>query len=302
MCCGRITPILLRQLYINAPYTQFCSSECKNSSPRPWRKVLYEDQGVSDNYVHSSFLTEMKKNLFVRKYRYWWLVLNTGCISQQVNAVAILIMCYIYLQDRIIDHQVLNCVSAAVLFLGYLFTTVTDYPVREIKALIIFCTASFVLSPVLMSLTETISTDTIYAMTVVMLLIHLITHNYQPSSSDAVISFNAGIFATVCLASRLAQLAQGYAFIVVSVLIFGFLPNLRRYLRTYSKPYVDVTLTFSFFILAFTMVWMQNVTIAIMLGFVFLFIMFLCPYLLINLLPLKNNVYGPWDEAVVAEH
>ena len=28
----------------------------------PWRKVLYEDQGVPDNYVDKSFLEEMKKN------------------------------------------------------------------------------------------------------------------------------------------------------------------------------------------------------------------------------------------------
>ena len=29
---------------------------------KPWRKVLYEDQGVPDNYVDQSFLDEMKKN------------------------------------------------------------------------------------------------------------------------------------------------------------------------------------------------------------------------------------------------
>lgn len=29
---------------------------------KPWRKVLYEDQGVPDNYVDKSFLDEMRKN------------------------------------------------------------------------------------------------------------------------------------------------------------------------------------------------------------------------------------------------
>lgn len=37
---------------------------------------------------------------------------------------------------------------------------------------------SYCLSPVLASLTETISTDTIYAMTTVMLLANLAFHNY----------------------------------------------------------------------------------------------------------------------------
>ena len=27
-----------------------------------WRKILYEDQGVPDNYVDASFLDELKKN------------------------------------------------------------------------------------------------------------------------------------------------------------------------------------------------------------------------------------------------
>lgn len=37
---------------------------------KPWRKVLYEDQGVPDNYVDKSFLEEMKKNCELTKYPY----------------------------------------------------------------------------------------------------------------------------------------------------------------------------------------------------------------------------------------
>lgn len=38
----------------------FLSSQMKWK--KPWKKVLYEDQGVPDNYVDKSFLEEMKKN------------------------------------------------------------------------------------------------------------------------------------------------------------------------------------------------------------------------------------------------
>ena len=34
----------------------------KKKRTKVWRKVLYEDQGVPDNYVDESFLDEMKKN------------------------------------------------------------------------------------------------------------------------------------------------------------------------------------------------------------------------------------------------
>jgi len=32
------------------------------SGGKRWRKILYEDQGVPDNYVDESFLDEMRKN------------------------------------------------------------------------------------------------------------------------------------------------------------------------------------------------------------------------------------------------
>lgn len=267
-----------------------------------WHKVLYEDQGVPDNYVHSSFLTEMKKNLFLRKYHYSSLVLSTGCITQQVNAVIIFVMCFIYLKQYAIGHLTLNSVSIAVLLLGYTLSNATRYQAFDITALIVFCTASFVLSPVLMSLTHTISTDTIQAMATVMLLVHLVTHNYESDPlASGVVSFNAGIFATVCLASRLETVAQGYALIVLSALTFGMLPNLRRHLRTCLGAGVDISITAMSFVVAVSMVWAHARTLAVLQLFMFLFVTFMCPYLLIILHPLKNNVYGPWDEAVVAE-
>lgn len=48
----------------------------------------------------------------------------------------------------------------------------------DLKTLLIFAGFSYMLSPVLVSLTETIATDTIYAMTTVMLLANLFCHDY----------------------------------------------------------------------------------------------------------------------------
>ena len=48
----------------------------------------------------------------------------------------------------------------------------------DVKTAVLFLGVSFILSPVLVSLTETISTDTIYAMTTIMLLAHLLFHDY----------------------------------------------------------------------------------------------------------------------------
>lgn len=51
------------------------------------------------------------------------------------------------------------------------------------KTALTFLAFGFGLSPVLMTLTETISTDTIYAMTTCMLLANLLFHDYGANAA-----------------------------------------------------------------------------------------------------------------------
>ena len=58
-------------------------------------------------------------------------------------------------------------------------------------------------------LTETIATDTIYTTSGAMLFLHLVVHNYEGDEDGgggdngiSALSLNAGLFASVCLASR----------------------------------------------------------------------------------------------------
>ena len=56
----------------------------------------------------------------------------------------------------------------------YIFLTGWD----DMRTAVIFLTFGAGLSPILMTLTDTISTDTIYAMTAAMLLANLLFHDY----------------------------------------------------------------------------------------------------------------------------
>lgn len=51
--------------------------------------------------------------------------------------------------------------------------------VSDLRRAAIFVAFGFSLAPVMKTLTETISTDTIYAMAAGMLLLHLVTHDYS---------------------------------------------------------------------------------------------------------------------------
>ena len=53
----------------------------------------------------------------------------------------------------------------------------------DTKTTCIFLSFGYGLSPVLMTLTDTISTDTIYAMTAAMLMANLLFHDYGPSAA-----------------------------------------------------------------------------------------------------------------------
>ena len=278
--------------------TVYCRATAKGSHIR-WRKVLYERQNVPDNYVDASFLTEMKKNLYLRSYSYQSLVLNSGRITQQISSVLIFIMCYVFLNGGYLKPAQLNTLSATLIMACHVVSRNNNYRI-DFKAVALFTLASLALSPVLMSLTDTISTDTIYAMTCCMFIIHLFSHDYSDESMQipGVVSLNTAIFATACLASRLKSISNAFSLIFLSILLFAVLPNTRRYMRTQLLCYADCSLTVTLFITAAVMIYTQTVALSILHLLQFIFITFICPYLLLNLQPLKNNIHGPWDEAV----
>lgn len=100
------------------------------------------------------------------------------------------------------------------------------------------------MSPILKTLTETISTDTVYSMVTVMLVVHLFSFDFGPKSwivSQAV-SSNAAIFAGVCLASRLSTL-NAFILLILASDLFVLLNLLRS--RWKTQPETQVTLVWT---------------------------------------------------------
>ena len=77
------------------------------------------------------------------------------------------------------------------------------------RSTLICLLGGFTVSPILKTLTESISTDTVYAMVTLMMLIHVIFFDYGIESAivSPPISLNAALFAAVCLASRLSTVS-----------------------------------------------------------------------------------------------
>ncbi|CAH3114118.1 unnamed protein product [Porites lobata] len=279
---------------------------------KPWRKVLYEDQGVPDNYVDESFLDEMKKNLNTRTYQFWSVVLESGAVSQQLSSVSIFVAAFVYMDFGLLSPSILVVLSSVLTLVGYvLFDALDNGTLRQhskrtrlddLKSCILVLVSVLLLSPVLKTLTDSISTDTIYAMTTFMLAMNLLLYDYGTRAAivSRSTSLNASIFASVCLASRLPSSFHVFATVILAMQMFALFPSLRRQLKMHL-PSSDILLTWTLVFVAIAMLWPLTQLFAVLLVLVHLAVTLVCPFWLIKLQRLKNNIHGPWDEAVIKE-
>ncbi|XP_065830175.1 phosphatidylinositol N-acetylglucosaminyltransferase subunit C-like [Oscarella lobularis] len=277
--------------------------------PPRWRKILYESQGVADNYVDDSFLQEMRKNVNTKTYPLNILMFHSGVVSQQISCVVLFASAFAYTDSKQLDPTHLFLLTAVMSTLSYAILIALDSSLLKINRLIadvqtafLFVAALYTLSPVLRTLTETISTDTTYAMTTVMLLIHLLFHNYGVDSSvvSNAVSLNAAIFASVCLASRLPSSWHVFVTVLFAVHLFAHGPVVRHRLKV-TWPWLDYLITYLLAIVCLFAIWWLSLSLTVLLMFLYLAVGFVCPIWFYKWQSLKNNIYGPWDEATIQD-
>ena len=135
------------------------------------------------------------------------------------------------------------------------------------------------MSPILRTLTETISTDTIYAMVTLMVLVHLSFNNYGVNAAivSQPISLNAAFFASVCLASRLPTSYHAFAFLISAIdifVLFGILYN--KLCTRIARTMMTIVFTFISLILlwhTFSGIYYCGIFSALIV-----FVNFICPF------------------------
>ncbi|BHF75765.1 hypothetical protein SprV_0501886200 [Sparganum proliferum] len=108
---------------------------------------------------------------------------------------------------------------------------------------LVILTFSTALAPVLHSLLDTVSTDTIYAMTFLFLLLNWTLSPYgngmcrrDPANRDSnVISLAAGLLASLCLASRLSGPWETLILILFATLMFATWPSVAHSFQVPGK-------------------------------------------------------------------
>nr|XP_029542882.1 phosphatidylinositol N-acetylglucosaminyltransferase subunit C [Oncorhynchus nerka] len=291
----------------------------------PWRKVLWERQPFPDNYVDRRFLEELRRNEGLRQYRYWAVVQEAGLVAQQISCVAFFLTLWLYMEQSLLSPSTLLWTGLLCALLGYgLYQALaprgdSDNHHRtrwsDLQSASIFLSFTFGFSPVLRTLTESVCTDTVYAMTALMLLAHLVAFPYAQPSPPGSLSLNAALFASVCLASRLPgdlhtsggldsssspSSLHTFTMLCWALLVFALWPCLLQRLRD-CAPWVFgcvCVLVGVCGVGGLGSLWPGGaVLLAALLGTVTL----LCPLLLIRLQSDKDNIQGPWDEAEIRE-
>ncbi|CAN1263500.1 Phosphatidylinositol N-acetylglucosaminyltransferase subunit C [Linum perenne] len=308
------SPFLVRSAVLNL--IDMDEGICSSPPLGKWRKVAYGGMqpGFDDNHTDESFLEDMVMNANVVKRDIMKVMLDSVSISQYLCIVSLVVLVWTYtLQSTLDEHSVL-LLDAALLGSGFLVLLLT----KEMFSLTLFyhyllnigffTTGLYVLSPIYNTLTRSISSDTIWAVTVSLIVLHLFLHDYsgcpvgapgalkKTPSLVSCVSLNASVVASVFIASRLPSRLHVFAVMLFSMQVFLFAPFITYCIK---KRSFALHLVFSFGLMAMTLGFvftLDKLLFAVLFGLL-VFVSVVCPYWLIRIQEYKFEINGPWDEA-----
>lgn len=162
-----------------------------SSPPRPrWRKVVYGGMqpGFDDNHTDDSFLEDMVMNASVVKRDLLKVMQDSVSISQYLCIVALVGLVWTYTLQSILDENSLLLLDVSLLGSGFIVLLLTKEMVslnllfHYILNISFFTTGLYVLAPIYHTLTKSISSDSIWAVTVSLIILHLFLHDYSGST------------------------------------------------------------------------------------------------------------------------
>ncbi|KAL2937623.1 Phosphatidylinositol N-acetylglucosaminyltransferase subunit C [Bienertia sinuspersici] len=289
--------------------------EYSTPAPWKWRKVAYGGMqpGFDDNHTDDSFLKDMVTNANVVKRDLYKVILDSVCITQYLCTVILVVLVWTYTLASAVSFESLLFLDITLLVSGFVLLLITasmislKLLVQYILNILYFTIGLYALSPIYHTLTRSISSDSIWALTTMLILLHLFMHDYtgctvkapgsvaNPTLSSN-ISLNTSIIASVLIASRLPSRQLVFAVVLFSLQVFLFAPFIVYCMKRYSTW---LYLCFSLVLVGLTLALvyrLQGFLFGLLLGLL-VFINFVCPYWLTRIQKYKFEINGPWDEA-----
>ncbi|CEM13808.1 unnamed protein product [Vitrella brassicaformis CCMP3155] len=294
----------------------------------PWRKILYERQPYDDTHVDITFLDSLITNATVGEYRYWTLCCWSVDLTQPLSCLTLFLALYVLLRKGMVDVRWLVGLDMGLLAGGYVVCVLlrrNKEPQggtwRALRSAVNIVGFLWMLSPVLQTLTQTYSSDTLYTLTTMFLLLHLAFYDYhfvygsnKPNRRPAVpgvrpsprppspFGLNAAMFAAVLLASRLNTSAEVFSVVLFAIEMFGLSLILRRDIRDSCEWAYTFVLTPLLVATAYWLLKLVSIHMAFFYLTCILLITFVGPYCFIHSQRYKSEIKGPWDIAEVPSY
>lgn len=291
------------------------------SGPVVWKKGLYERQPFEDNYVDPvNFLQELKKNSNVKAYQYSDIVKDTFVIVQQISFIVVFVYMFAQIVSDKIALSTMFAIDITILVGGAICYALLRQELQGAGAAagaaaapdlmtmmqygqqaILFSSVVVLLSPIFQTLTVSYTDDTIWALGITAMFMHLLLTDYAylnavKAKYEQGVGVNAATFGSILLASRIQSPLYGAALIGFGILCFNLSPIPRHFLKSFSvMAHVGAT----FLLCGVTMGCLLQVPLlAALFGFCVVAICFVVPWCFVKLQSrYKNQINGPWDEA-----
>jgi len=301
----------------------------------PWERVLWKKQPYEDNYVDRTFLESLVTNANFHAYDAWQITKDSVVVSQHL-AGTVLFLGVAYLTNyRSLDLSymlALDIVLGAAGCIAMLLAWLTHNGKNEFRdlsfpasmlfhlqggltwdnflllvplygrATFLFIVALCILSPILRTLTLTISDDTVAVMAITFLSVNLLCHDYRwvngrSSAFGGSVSLNAAMFVSVILASRASSNLHVALLMCCAVEIFALAPRVYRQVKLSSEVAHGIT-TCCLVLISLALLFHISPLLGTIFGFFVFFITWMCPLTFLYIQRYKNKINGPWDEAV----
>lgn len=280
-----------------------------------WKKVAYGGMqpGYDDNYTDESFLEDMVMNANVVKRDLSKVMRDSVSISQYLCIVALVGCVWTYTLGSIIDETSLLFLDMGLLVLGFFVLLLTSQRLslelfsKYLLNISFFMSGLYVLAPIYCTLTRSISSDSIWALTASLLIVHLFLHDYSGSTIrppgalnnptlTSNISLNASIVASVLIASRLPSRLHVFAIMLFSLQVFLFAPLVMCCIKKFSFK-LHILVSFILTSITLGIIFQLHLLLFVLFFGLLIFITIVCPYWLIKMQEYKFEINGPWDEA-----
>jgi phosphatidylinositol glycan class C protein len=281
-----------------------------------WNRQLHTQQHFPDNYVDSSFLAQLVTNAHHSEPASSFQVAQGAAVLvQQISATILFLSCYgllhsgrsMFVQIAFADASCCLFLAGAISTLRFFSPSVKVRPPVQWAQAIRFCSVILVsllaLSPVLKTLTQSYCNDSLWTLTGLLLVAHLITHDYSlilgPRNVPGILSMNAAMCASILLASRLSSATHAFACISIAVQIFALFPIFRDHIRLHSELAHGILTFTTILMTASTLLFFSTLLVtAYVIGV--LFILLVCPvWFSVVSKRYKNEINGPWDIPLV---